>query len=176
EDGIRDRNVAGVQTCALPMRKLAEQTKNSVENMTNEMEEVQKSSNSVSQEFDQLSDNLSSRVEQTNVSMEAIDKIMSHLDEVNEAIKTIASFTDQEAGRTKEMSERVHKLSEYFENTKRLTMQTGSSVHAAGVGVNNIRLHANQSLKTPTEQQQIRLDETEEKVANWLEYNKTNQF
>lgn len=166
----------GFAVVADEVRKLAEQTKNSVEDITKEMQTVQENSNSVSKEFELLSENLNSRVEQTNQSMDAIDQIMSHIDEVNEAIQTIAAFSQEEAAQTKEMNERIHKLTDYFENTKRLTMQTGTSIHTAGIGVNDIRLHAIKSVKSPTIEQQQRIDETNERVDTWFKYNKMNNF
>src|SRR5699024_8446354 len=109
-------------------------------------------------------------------SMDAIDQIMSHIDEVNHAIQTIAMFTEQETERTEEMNARVEKLNKYFENTKQLTRETGASVYKAGIGVNNNRLQAIESIEIPTTKQQDRIDETSRKVSNWFAYNQTNGF
>lgn len=166
----------GFAVVADEVRKLAEQTKDSVENITKEMEEVQRESDSVSTEFDAFSNNLSSRVDQTNDSMDAIDQIMSHLDEVNEAIQTIDMITDKEADRTEDINKKMHTLLEYFENTKRLTMQTGHSVHAAGKGVNDIRKQTIADIELTEPEQQEKMEEMEERVSYWMEYNETNNF
>lgn len=155
---------------------MSEQTKRSVENITNEMEAIQQDASSVSTEFDQFSESLHSSVQQTTLSIETTDKIMTHIDEINESIQTIATFTDKEAQHTKEISHRTSKLSEYFENTKQLTIQTGSSVHTAGAEVNNIRLEAPKSINSLTPKQQNRVNETRNKVMNWFEHNKKNEF
>lgn len=166
----------GFTVVADEVRKLAEQTKYSVENITNEMETIQRDANYVRDDLEQFSANLNNRVEQTYLSIDAIDKIMSHLADVNKSIQTIATFTDQEATRTEEITNRINRLSEYFENTKKLTMQTGSSVYQAGIEVNNIRLEAIQSIPTLTSKQQNRINQTSQKVSDWFDYNKQHKF
>src|SRR5699024_10939907 len=66
----------GFAVVADEVRKLAEQTKTSVENITNEMIEVQQDSKNVSTDIENFSENLGKHVDQTNVSMKAIEVIM----------------------------------------------------------------------------------------------------
>lgn len=166
----------GFAVVADEVRKLAEQTKVSVENITTEMEEVQQESSNVSSSIETFSENLSKHMEQTNVSMKAIDHIMGHIDEVNNAISTIASITEREADATEEISVKISSLNDHFENTKKLTVLTGKSVYTAGTGVNDIRKTALERVKSPTEEQQKRIKQTEEKVVEWLEYNDVHGF
>src|SRR5690625_5169742 len=153
----------GFAVVADEVRKLAEQTKTSVENITNEMIEVQQESSNVSSDIEAFSKNLSEHVEQTNVSMKAIDLIMEHIDEVHNAIRSIAAITDREAEATEKISTKMSSLQEHFENTKRLTMVTGKSVYTAGSGVNDIRNTALGLVKSPTTDQEERMKQTEER-------------
>lgn len=59
------------------MRKLTEQTKTSVESITQDISEVQLESDNVSSSIETFSKNLSQHVEKSNVAMSAIDHIMN---------------------------------------------------------------------------------------------------
>jgi len=166
----------GFAVVADEVRKLAEQTKTSVENITQEMMEVQQDSKSVSSSIENFATRLSDHVEQSNVSMQAIDHIMEHIDEVNKAIATIAAITEREAEATEEISAKMSSLKEHFENTKKLTMITGKSVHTAGYGVNEIRKTVLEAVKSPTAEQKERIEESEERVVKWLQYNQEQGF
>lgn len=166
----------GFAVVADEVRKLAEQTKESVENITGEMQEIQQDSVKVTNEFEQFSNNLTEHIEQTNVSMEAINHIMKHIDHVNAAIQKITSFTEKEAENTALISNKMNKLSEHSKNTKQLTRQTGKNVRAAGEGINSIREDSLKSIKHLTYEQETRINETENRVREWFNYNKDNGF
>jgi len=166
----------GFAVVADEVRKLAEQTKVSVENITEDIVEIQQESSAVSSSIETFAESLTEHVEKTNVSMKAIDEIMVHIDEVNKAIATIASITEREAEATEEISAKMNSLQEHFENTRNLTHTTGQSIHTAGSGVNEIRKTALSAVKAPNEEQQARMDETEERVAKWLAYNEEQGF
>lgn len=161
----------GFAVVADEVRKLAEQTKESVEDITKQMEEVQQESNNVSTNIEKFSENLGKHVEQTNVSMQAIDTIMEHIAEVNNAIDAIASITEREAESTEEISARMNTLQEHFENTKNLTLLTGESVYNACKRVNDIRVDSLTTIKNPTEKQLDRVAQTENRVVDWLSNN-----
>ena len=166
----------GFAVVADEVRKLAEQTKTSVENITKEMTEVQEESSKVSESIVAFSEKLSEHVKQTNVAMEAIEHIMEHIDEVNQAIGAIAAFTEGGAEATEEISAKMNALQKHFEETKKMTFETGKALYTASKGVNEIRKTALKAVKSPTEEQQKRIQETEEKVAKWLEYNDISGF
>lgn len=166
----------GFAVVADEVRKLAEQTKISVENITKEMIEIQQESTNVSSSIENFSKNLSEHVDRTNVAMKAIEHIMEHIDEVNQAIGSIAAFTEGGAEGIEEISAKMDALQEHFENTKKMTFATGKSLYTAGKGVNEIRKTALKAIKSPTAEQEKRIKETNEKVAKWLEYNDTSGF
>jgi len=70
----------------------------------------------------------------------------------------------------------MNMLQEHFENTRKLSMLTGKSVHASGRRVNEIRETAVKAVKTPTEEQRKRLEETEARVRAWIADNEAHGF
>lgn len=120
------------------MRKLTEQTKTSVESITQDISEVQLESDNVSSSIETFSKNLSQHVEKSNVAMSAIDHIMEHIDEINKAIVVIATFTESGTTATEEISSKMNTLQQHFEKTKQMTFKTGKSLYTAGQGVNEI--------------------------------------
>lgn len=166
----------GFAVVADEVRKLAEQTKTSVENITKEILEVQQESSKVSESIIDFSEKLSEHVDQTNFAMKSIEQIMEHIAEVNQAIGAIAAFTEGGAEATEEISAKMSNLQKHFEKTKQMTFETGKALYTAGKGVNEIRKNALKAIKSPNEEQQKRIQETEERVAKWLEYNDVSGF
>lgn len=160
----------GFAVVAEEVRNLAEQTKTSVEDITKEMMEVQHESHTVSASIESFANNLSKHVNETNVSMQAIEQIMEHIDNVNEAIATIASITESEADVAGILSDKMNMLQDRFEHARHLSMVIGKSVYASGQRVNNIRQTALVAVRTPTEEQQKRMQKTESRVKTWFEH------
>lgn len=160
----------GFAVVADEVRNLAEQTKESVENITGEMLEVQNDAHHVSSEIEQFAVNLSDQLSQTNESIEAIHDIMKHIHEVKESIESIASVTEKEAVSTEDLIEKMQRLKGQFDHTKEIAISTGKSVFNAGKGINNIRKNSLATIRTPNEEQLRRIKSTEEKISEWLLY------
>src|SRR5690625_1402936 len=166
----------GFAVVADEVRKLAEQTKESVENITHEMEDVQKETINVSSDIETLSTNLAKHVGQTNTSMQAVNDVMEHIQEVNQSINSIAVITEGEADAAEEISANMQSLQEHFENTEKLTLLAGKSIYTAGIGINDIRVEALTGVKHPTSEQLERIQQTEDRVLEWLTYNEKIGF
>lgn len=166
----------GFAVVAEEVRKLAEQTKESVNHITNDIIAVQKEANTVSESIETFSANLADHMNDTQNAMKAIDMIMGQIDEVNQAISTIAAITEKEAASTEVVSEKMSQLNRHFEHTKQLTMATGKSVYRASLGINQIRQSALDSIDQLSYEQQKRLKKTEARIKDWVQYNSANGF
>lgn len=161
----------GFAVVADEVRKLAEQTKQSVENITNEMVQIQQETTNVGQTIDTFSENLHEQVEQTNVSLRAIDLIMGQIREITKAMNDIAHITEDGTVASEQIKARTDILQKHVERTKQLTMLTGKAIYQAGVGINDIRVNTLVQIKNPTEKQLERVNHTEKRVVDWLQYN-----
>src|SRR5690625_1100134 len=131
----------GFAVVADEVRKLAEQTKQSVEKITNEMVQIQQETTNVGQTIDTFSENLHEQVEQTNVSLRAIDLIMGQIREITKAMNDIAHITEDGTVASEQIKARTDILQKHVERTKQLTMLTGKAIYQAGVGINDIRVN-----------------------------------
>lgn len=161
----------GFAVVADEVRKLAEQTKESVENITNEMVQIQQETTNVGATIDEFSENLHEQVEQTNVSLRAIDLIMGQIREIMDSMNDIARITEDGTMASEKIKARVDTLQKHIERTKQLATLTGKAIYQAGVGINDIRVNTLVQIKNPTEKQLERVNQTEQRVVNWLRYN-----
>ena len=87
----------GFAIVAEEVRKLAEQTRSSVDHITSEMLEVQENSNQVSHEIKSLSQELNGQLKQTNMTIQSMQQLMRAIEHVNDSIHTISRITETEA-------------------------------------------------------------------------------
>lgn len=159
----------GFAVVAEEVRKLAEQTKQSVEAITKEMEQIQTESNVVNMAIESLANQLSTHAEDTSASMIFIDATTEQMMNVNQVMVAIEEMTNQGANLSNQIKEIMQTLQNDCEATMQLTVQTGKSVYQAGHGVNAIRISSLERITEPSEQQSKRIEETEAKVTKWLE-------
>src|SRR5690625_4460362 len=100
----------GFAVVADEVRKLAEQTKESVENITNEMIEIQEETTNVGKTIESFTEKLHDQVEQTNVSLQAIDLIMAQIKEITDAMNEIARITEDGTVASEKIKERADVL------------------------------------------------------------------
>lgn len=161
----------GFAVVADEVRTLAEQTKESVENITEEMLDVQRDSNTVGEEIERFAAGLGEQLSQTNYSIEAIQQIMDQINGVNESIHTISEITEQESHLADQMYNQMNQVKQHFEQTKDITISTHHSVVTAGKRIDEIRNNALRSINTRNVEQERRIEEVNRKVNDWLTYN-----
>lgn len=163
----------GFAVVANEVKTLAEQTKESVENITAEMLEVQQDSNTVGEEIERFAKALSEQLSQTNYSIEAIQQIMDEIHSVNESIQTISDITTNESTLADQMYKQMNHVREHFEQRKNITISTRNSVLTAGKRINEIRNVALKSINSRNREQERRIEEVNIKVGSWLANNET---
>lgn len=164
----------GFAVVAEEVRKLAEQTKSSVDDITSEMLEVQQNSDIVNEEIDRLSTELSEQLEHTNVSIESIQNLMERINQVNQSIDTIFEITEAEAALSKQMLAQMDRVHNQFEQTENIAYSTSKSVLIAGKKIDEIRNRTLSTLKSRTPEQESRIQEIDRLVDEWFRANNGN--
>lgn len=167
---------AGFAVVADEVRTLAEQTKESVENITSEMLEVQQDANKVGNEIERFAEQFNKQLSKTNESIQTIQKIMEQINYVNESIQSISEITESESSLADQMYQQTTNLNEHVESTRNIVIETGKSVLIVGERINDIRTNALRSLRNGTREQERRISEVDEKIEKWLQYNRANQW
>lgn len=161
----------GFAVVAEEVRKLAEQTKASVENVTVTIEDIQTESRSVNTRVEDMAANLSTRVDQAKQSIQAIDHIMGRIEEISHLMSDISETTDEESAATENITSRMELLSEQFEKAKTEATLTGKSIYETSLEVDSIRKRSLETIHQPTEQQLLRILRTEHMIDRWWKYN-----
>lgn len=165
---------SGFAVVADEIRNLAEQTKQSVGNITDEILSVQQDANRVRSEIEAFANDLNGQLNQTNDSIQAIDHIMTHIHDVYDSIESISSITKREANLAQEMILKMEQLKSHFEQSKNIAIDTGKAIFTAGKEINDITKSSLQAIRHPSDEHQKRIDATEENVAKWLTYNEAS--
>ncbi len=161
----------GFDVVAQEVRKLAEQTKSSVNQISDTIHEMQSQSDIVSHDVTDVSDRLNDRVTYARKSIAVMENITQKITTVGKSIDQIAAITQEQASATQNINQSMETMTDYTDTMKNQSNRIGSSIFEVSKEVNNLRKKTIGSLPQLTIEQIIRIVQTEHALHHWWAYN-----
>lgn len=162
----------GFSVVASEVRKLAEQTKQSVNQISNTIKGIQLDSRDVGSTAEDLSSSLNERAEQAKHTIATMEKMMEQIKMVGDSTGSIAAITEEQSAATQDITERIAVIYEHTEKVKVKTNTTGKSIYQASLEVDQLRKEVISVIPELTTGQLLKVVQTEHRLWNWWLYNR----
>lgn len=161
----------GFAVVANEVRNLAEQTKESVDKISTAITKMQQESLLVGSIVEEMSDQLSGRISQTQEAITALDQIITKVNVVGDATATIAAIAEEQSAATQDITDRIGIVHEHTEKIKEQSHLTGESIFQVSIEVNQLRQKTIEEIQELTPSQLQRIAQTEDLIIKWWDYN-----
>ncbi|MCF6094549.1 methyl-accepting chemotaxis protein [Microaerobacter geothermalis] len=161
----------GFAVVASEVRKLAEQTKQSVVKISNTISTLQHEAIDVSKSSNAISEAIDEGVGDAKISINYLKSIISDIREIGGATGNIAAIAEQQSAATSEIANRVAHVSDLSDETQQGIVDFGSNLHKLSRQVNELRLYLLSSIGTLQDRQLIRVAKTDHLLWKWWIYN-----
>ncbi|MBO8171606.1 MAG: CZB domain-containing protein [Bacillaceae bacterium] len=161
----------GFAVVAEEVRKLAEQTRQSVGNITNTITEVQSEANTVGQTVGNMGNQINHWVDNARESIERLDNIVKQIEVIGGATSNIAAIAQQQSASTREITERIAQVLNHMEEIKNSSHDTGNEIYNASVQIDELRKNVIGLMTHIKDKQMIRIVKTGHILWKWWLYN-----
>jgi methyl-accepting chemotaxis protein len=161
----------GFAVVANEVRKLAEQTKSSVEQISETIQQIQTDAHVVGKIVESMSTNMSERVGHTQAAIETLNKIVQEIDLVGDSTSNIAAIAEQQSAATNNIATHINNVHENMEEVRQSAEETGKSIYEVSLEVNHLRRETIAEILEPTPLQISRVIQTEHLLWRWRIYN-----
>lgn len=161
----------GFAVVAGEVRKLSEQTKHSVESITQMIENVRDSASIVGDKTNEMTDHIKLRVEETKEAMSSLDLIMKQVGEIGDLTGNIAAIVEQQSAATQDISDRTVEVLKQTEDIYKNASDTGRDLYEVSVTVDNLRKQSLNYISRLSNYQLLRAVKTDHLLWKWWVYN-----
>lgn len=161
----------GFAVVAGEVRKLAEQTKDSVERITETIHNLKQNATLIGSTSDQLSSRLSDEVKQAEYAIETSNEILNKVAVIGELTSNIAAIVEQQAAATQDISKRIGNVLGNIAEVKKEAVEIGQSVYDISVKVDAWRKESIAAIPHLTDRQLVRIVKTDHLLWKWWVYN-----
>ncbi len=162
----------GFAVVAEEVRKLAEQTRSSVGDITSTISEVQSEAHTVGKTVGDMGNQLNHWVDNAKESIERLDNIVKQIEVIGGATSNIAAIAEEQSASTREISDRIAEVHQLMEDIKNCSLETGKEIYTASRQIDELRQQVIQLMDNIKDKQMIRIVKTEHLLWKWWLYNK----
>lgn len=118
----------GFAVVASEVRKLAEHTKEQIEQITSSMESLQRVSRQVTQQIDDTGRLVERSVKEAQHADDALERIVSTMQEINQSTSQIAAMTEEQTSSIMDIAQRNSAIFELSNNSQEIARETAQIV------------------------------------------------
>ncbi|WMT39868.1 methyl-accepting chemotaxis protein [Paenibacillus sp. D2_2] len=161
----------GFAVVASQVRKLSEETKQAVGQITQVTSKVLETANTIGEGTKLMGSQIAKRVEVTNGAISGLDQIMDQIESFSEFTANVASIVEQQAAATSDITDRTTIMLGHQEEIQQYAMATGSDIYNVSKKVNSLRMESLNINSHLSDIQILRTVKTDHLLWRWRVYN-----
>lgn len=166
----------GFAVVASEVRKLSEQTKGAVEQITQVITRIIGTANTIGQETRLMGSHIAERVEATKEAVNDLEQIMEQIESFRDFTANVASIVEQQAAATSDITERTSTMLGHQEEIQQFAIATGRDIFEVSRKVDSLRLKTLRINSQLSHSQILRTAKTDHLLLRWWVYNDTLGF
>jgi len=161
----------GFAVVASEVRKLSEQTKESVQQIAEKIQMVSDTAVAVSRHAEEMAGQMEGRVEQAEEAVSTLENILNQVKVVGEATGNISAIVEEQSAATHEITVRIQEIMTQTEQIHKHAIETGRNIYDVSVKVNDLRLQSLNHVSRFGHQETMRVVKTDHLLWRWWIYN-----
>ncbi|WP_025844442.1 protoglobin domain-containing protein [Brevibacillus agri] len=161
----------GFSIVAEEVRKLAEQTKQSVQSISGTMEAVRQDANQVKETAALLGVHFTDKATQTREAIELLGEIVQNVEQVGHATGHIASLTEEQSASTEDIYMRISQVESNMEQIFNHVSHAGKNIYEIGAGINSLHKGSISQVARLKTKHSLRIVKTDHLLWKWWVYN-----
>ena len=161
----------GFAVVASEVRKLSEQTKESVQQIAERIQLVSDNAVAVSRHAEEMAEQMEGRVEQAREAVTTLENILSQVKSLGDVTGNIAAIVEEQSAATHEITVRIQEILTQTEQIHKHAIETGRNIYDVSVKVNELRLQSLNHVSHFGHHETIRVVKTDHLLWRWWIYN-----